>query len=295
MISAVDAGCKAHLRSSCSSWLPYSRRRPRPAQLKKRCAATATTFRSRPPRRCRRSAPRVSSPPSTVISRRISDGRPISKPCSMIAAWSPSGSASNAAPRRRTPRPPSRSPDPRRCRPRARTCARGRHGRGPRSRAYREDAVARRRPPPSGRGSARALRQRRHVPHRHEVIGHAGRPDARHVVLEADLGRREAERRGDDSFAGASPPLSGSFGQSNSAKPPAPSSVTPQRTGPTFSSSTMTASCSPVAEALARQADRRADRRMPGEGQLPRRREDADARGMRRRSPPAARTPSPTD
>ena len=46
-------------------------------------------------------------------------------------------------------------------------------------------------------------------------------------------------------FSGASPPLSGRRGQSNSAKPPVPFSVTPQRTGPTLSSSTTTASCSP--------------------------------------------------
>ena len=37
-----------------------------------------------------------------------------------------------------------------------------------------------------------------------------------------------------------------------------------------------------VAMPLARQTDRRADRRMPGEGKLLRRRQDADARGMRR-------------
>ena len=44
----------------------------------------------------------------------------------------------------------------------------------------------------------------------------------------------------------------------------------------------MTASCSARSvETLARQTDRGADRRMPGEGKLLRGREDADAGGMR--------------
>ena len=77
------------------------------------------------------------------------------------------------------------------------------------------------------------------------MVGHAGGPDARHMVFEADVCRRDAERRGDELLrAGLSPDSPGALGNRTPRTRRRRESFTPQRTGPTPSSSTMTASCS---------------------------------------------------
>ncbi len=115
------------------------------------------------------------------------------------------------------------------------------------------------------------------------MIGHAGRPDARHVVLKADVRRRDANRRRDELLrsrdADALRQLwAVELRETRRAVEP---HATADRADRLLKHDDRVALARAV-EPRRRQADRRADGRVAGEGKLARRREDAHARRMRR-------------